>query len=59
MPKITKHGGPSYAGLVDVSPPGVDEPDWAQAPESEPVDVEAPAEPVKPSPRPRARTRKG
>lgn len=38
MPKITAHGGPSYAGHVDVTPHDVTEPDWyAVADEPEPA----------------------
>ena len=39
MPKITKHGGPSYEGHVDVSPDDVDEPDWAPVEDVTPGDT--------------------
>lgn len=59
MPKITKAGGPSYEGHVDVSAPDTAAPEWAPADgppaESEPVEpVERPE--LKPSPRRRAET---
>ena len=61
MPKITKAGGPSYEGHVDVSSPATAAPEWQEAP-AEPEAVEAPAEPVKPpaaaDPKPTPRRRK-
>lgn len=46
MPKITVDGGPSYAGYVDVSPEGVDEPAWAAEVESPPDHDERHAKPA-------------
>lgn len=50
MPKITEHGGPSYAGHVDTSPDDVAVPDW-QPPADEPAAVVEPEPAPKPGPR--------
>lgn len=51
MPKITKSGGSSYDGHVDVKPEDKTQPEWVPAAEVEPKPVKA----EKPSPAPRTR----
>jgi hypothetical protein len=47
MPKITVHGGPSYAGHVDASSPDTVAPEWAVVDEA--PAVQAPAEAAEPA----------
>jgi hypothetical protein len=64
MPKITKAGGPSYEGHVDVSSPDTAAPEWQPA--AAPAEPQTAAEPVaepepavedKPEPKPSRRRR--
>ena len=65
MPKITKVGGPSYEGHVDVSSPDTAAPEWAPAdgpgePQetAEPVAEPEPAVAAEPVELPKPRTRR-